>query len=484
MDADIQAAVWDRVLKLPMAFFKKYSAGDLAVRINGVNTIRQQLSGATVTSILTGIFSGFNFALLFYYSIPLAFLASILVLVAIVITLTLGYLKLRYDRQLTEVMGRISGMVLQHLHGIAKLKVSGAETRAFANWAKDFALQEKLSFKSGTVQNLAEAIFSTLPLLMSIIIFAAIATLTLKQQGAVMTTGEFIAFNSAFGSFLYASLQLSSTIFSVLNLIPIYERAKPILQTLPEGDQLTVDPGELSGGIEVANVSFFYTQDGPATLDNLSIMVAPGEFVAIVGPSGSGKSTLIRQLLGFEKPASGAIYYDGKNLADLDLRAVRRQFGVVLQNGQLLTGDIFTNIVGSSSLTHEDAWEAVRLCGLEEDIKAMPMGMFTMVSEGSSTISGGQRQRILIARAIVHRPRILLFDEATSALDNRTQSVVSKSLEQLKATRIVIAHRLSTIINADRILVMHEGKIVQQGKYEELLNVEGPFKKLAWRQIA
>jgi ATP-binding cassette subfamily C protein len=362
--------------------------------------------------------------------------------------------------------------------------VSGAESRAFANWAKDFALQERLSFKSSTVQNLAETIFSALPLLMSIIIFLAIANLMLKQQGVVMSTGEFIAFNSAFGSFLYTSLQLSSTIFTVLNLIPIYERAKPILQTPPEADHSSVDPGELSGAIEVANVSFFYTQDGPAILDNISITIAPGEFIAIVGPSGSGKSTLIRQLLGFEKPASGAIYYDGKNLADLDLRTVRRQFGVVLQNGQLLSGDIFTNIVGSSSLTHEDAWEAVKLCGLEEDIKAMPMGLFTMISEGSSTLSGGQRQRILIARAIVHRPRILLFDEATSALDNRTQSVISKSLEQLKATRIVIAHRLSTIINADRILVIHEGKIVQQGKYEELLKAEGPFKKLAWRQIA
>jgi NHLM bacteriocin system ABC transporter ATP-binding protein len=484
MDADIQAAIWDRVLKLPVDFFRKYSAGDLSARINGVNVIRQELSGVAISSILTGIFSCFNFALLFYYSVQLALLASVLVLVASVITLALGYLKLRYDRQLTEVTGRISGMVLQHLTGIAKLKVSGAETRAFANWAKDFSLQERLAFKSSTVQNVAETFFSVLPLLLSIFIFSAMANLMLKQQGVVMTTGEFIAFNSAFATFLYTSLQLSSTIFSVLNLIPVFERAKPILQTLPEADHSTVDPGELSGAIEVSNVSFFYTQDGPTILDNISITIAPGEFVAIVGPSGSGKSTLIRQLLGFEKPTSGAIYYDGKCLADLDLRAVRRQFGVVLQGGQLFTGEISTNIVGSSSLTPEDAWEAAKLCGLEDDILAMPMGIFTMVSEGGSTLSGGQRQRILIARAIVHRPRILIFDEATSALDNRTQSVISKSLEQLKATRIVIAHRLSTIINADRILVMHEGKIVQQGKYDDLLKAEGPFRKLALRQIA
>lgn len=484
MDSGIQAAIWDRVLNLPVPFFREYSAGDLAVRVNGINTIRQALSGAAVTSILAGISSCFSFALLFYYSVTLALIASGLVLVAIVVTMVFGYMMLRYDRQLSAVQGKISGMVLQYLGGIAKLKVSGAETRAFANWAKDFAFQETLSYKSGAIGNVAATFFAILPVMFSMIIFAAIAYLMKKAQGPVLTTGEFIAFTAAFGSFLAAAVGLSNTLLSLVNIVPIYERAKPILQTLPEIDQSSVDPGELSGKIEVASVSFRYSQDGPAILDEICFSILPGEFVAIVGPSGSGKSTLIRMLLGFEKPSSGAIYYDGQDLADLAPRAVRRQFGVVLQNGQLMTGDIFTNIVGASMLTLDDAWEAARLCGLDEDIKAMPMGMYTVVSEGGSTLSGGQRQRIMIARAIAHRPRILIFDEATSALDNRTQAIVSKSLEQLKATRIVIAHRLSTIVNADRILVIENGKVIQQGKYDELIRVEGQFKELAKRQIA
>jgi ABC-type bacteriocin/lantibiotic exporter with double-glycine peptidase domain len=242
-------------------------------------------------------------------------------------------------------------------------------------------------------------------------------------------------------------------------------------------------PGELQGSIEVVKLGFSYTAD-QEIIKNATFSVRPGGFIALVGLSGSGKSTLFRLMLGFEKPSRGSIYYDNQDLADLDVRAVRRQLGVVLQGGRLMTGDIFSNIVGSSQLTIDDAWEAARMVCLEEEIDEMPMGMHTVISEGSSTLSGGQRQRILIARAIVHRPRILFFDEATSALDNRAQAIVSRSVEQLKATRIVIAHRLSTVINADRIIVLQDGGIVQTGSYEELIAQEGPFADLAKRQIA
>jgi ATP-binding cassette subfamily C protein len=256
------------------------------------------------------------------------------------------------------------------------------------------------------------------------------------------------------------------------------------LQALPEDTHSRTEPGHLSGDIEINHVSFRYQPDSPLILDDLSLHIKPGEFVAFVGPSGTGKSTLFRLLLGFEQPETGSIYYDGKDLAGLDAQAVRRQIGAVLQNGQLMPGDIFTNIVGSAPLTLDDAWEAARMAGLEQDINLMPMGLHTVIGEGATTFSGGQRQRLMIARAIVHKPRILLFDEATSALDNRTQDIVSHSLASLQATRVVIAHRLSTIINVDRIFVLLGGKIVQTGTYQELMDQPGPFIELARRQLA
>jgi ATP-binding cassette subfamily C protein len=276
----------------------------------------------------------------------------------------------------------------------------------------------------------------------------------------------------------------SSAILASFNTIPLYEQAKPILEARPEVDGHKADPGTLTGAIEVQHAAFRYAEDGPPVLRDVTLSVRPGEFVAFVGASGSGKSTLLRLLLAFEAPTAGAVYVDGQDLSGLDVQSVRRQIGVVLQNGRLLSGDLFTNIVGSGLATTEDAWEAARMAGLDDDIRAMPMGMHTVVSEGGGMLSGGQRQRLMIARALVHRPRILLFDEATSALDNRTQAVVSASLERLQATRIVVAHRLSTIIKADRIFVIERGEIVEEGSYEELMRRDGAFAALARRQLA
>jgi len=298
-----------------------------------------------------------------------------------------------------------------------------------------------------------------------------------------MTTGEFLAFYAAFGQFLGAVLGLSSVAITLLQVVPLYERAKPILTTLPEVATGKVDPGELRGHIELAHVAFRYTADTPLVLRDLSLTIRPGELVAIVGPSGSGKSTMLRLLLGFESPESGSVYLDGKNLAGLDMEAVRRQMGVVLQHGKLMIGDIFNNIVGSAPLTLDDAWKAARMAGFDQDIKAMPMGMHTIVSEGGAGLSGGQRQRLMIARAIVGNPRILLFDEATSALDNRTQAIVTQALEGMDATRIVIAHRLSSVVRADRILVVEKGVLVQSGTYGELIEQDGAFAELALRQL-
>ena len=483
MDASIQAAVWDRLLSLPVPFFRDYTAGDLAIRGMGINQIRQTLTGSTLTSIMSGVFSTFSFALLFYYSWRLALMATGLTLVAFLVSFGCGYLQVRYQRDMSTVRGRISGSVLQFITGIAKFRVAGTEQRAFASWARDFAQQKGLSIRARKVQNNLTVFNAAFPVVSSLCIFWYTAYLMSQPLVVPLTTGEFLAFNAAFTQFLVAALQLSTSIVSVLNIVPLYERAKPIFQTAPEVDVAKTNPGELSGTIDVNHIVFRYRADTPLVLRDLSLHIDAGQFVAFVGASGCGKSTLMRLLLGFEKPESGAVYYDGQDLAGLDAQAVRRQMGVVLQNGKLLSGDIFTNIVGSAPLTLDDAWEAATMCGLDQDIRNMPMGMHTVISEGGGGLSGGQRQRLLIARAIVGRPRILLFDEATSALDNQTQAIVSASLNTLQATRVVIAHRLSTIIKADRIFVLDKGSVVQAGTYDELIQQEGPFADLAKRQL-
>jgi len=269
-----------------------------------------------------------------------------------------------------------------------------------------------------------------------------------------------------------------------LGVMPALERILPILEEKSEVSESKLPAGELTGEIDAAEIRFRYKPDAPLVLKDINLSIRPGAFVAIVGSSGSGKSTLLRVLLGLEKPESGAVLYDGMDISELDVSSVRRQIGVVMQHGQLMEGSIFSNIVGSLPLTMDDAWEVARLVGLEADIKDLPMGMHTIVNEGGTTFSGGQRQRLLIARSLVHHPRIIVFDEATSSLDNETQAIVSKTLDAMRSTRIVVAHRLSTIEHADRILVMDRGEIVEDGTYSELMEKKGLFAELAARQIA
>ena len=482
MGSSIQPAMWDRLLRLPVSFFKDYTAGDLAVRVMGMSRIQQLMSGVVITTLLGAVFSVFDFGLLFYYSSALALWSLLLVGVALGITFALTHYQLRYQRKISTLQSKISGVVLQFLTGISKLRVAGAEAKAFSLWAERFSEQRNLQFRARSASNWM-VIFSTVfPVVASMVIYYQ--AMNLLFEGEVLPTGDFLAFNAAFSKFLAAMLATNSALQAILVSIPFYEHARPILDALPEGSRAATDPGELHGGIEMQHVSFRYTSDGPLILKDVSIHIEPGQFVAIVGTSGSGKSTTLRLLLGFETPDSGSIFYDGQDLAGLDIRAVRRQIGVVLQNGKLLPGDIFTNIVGSSLATMDDAWEAARMAGFDKDVKQMPMGLHTVISEGGSTLSGGQRQRLMIARALVNKPRILFFDEATSALDNQTQNIVSESLDRLQATRIVIAHRLSTVRNADRIYVMDAGRVVEQGAYEELMAQEGVFAELAKRQIA
>jgi len=483
MSATIQAAVWDRLLSLPMPFFRPYSSGDLAMRAMGIDGIRQMISGTAITAVLGGLFSLCNFALMFVYSSTMAWWATLLIAVAVAVTALGSWLQMRYQRGIAEIQAKTSGLVLQLLTSIGKLRVAGAEVTAFTLWAQRFAAQRQLQYKARSIGNVVGAFHAAFPVMASMLLFWVALPLIQGAQPA-MRTGDFLAFLSAYGSCQGALLGTFMALLGTLNVIPLYEQSKPILQTRPEADVSKTDPGDLAGDIEVQGATFRYSEDGPPVLRGISLHVRPGEFVAFVGPSGSGKSTILRLLLGFETPEAGAIYYDGQELGGLDIHAVRRQVGVVLQSGRLTSGDIFSNIVGSAPLSVEDAWIAARMAGFAADVEAMPMGMHTVVSEGGGTLSGGQRQRLMIARALVRRPRLLFFDEATSALDNRTQAIVSESLAQLHATRIVVAHRLSTIVTADRICVVERGQIVQSGRYDELMAQPGLFADLARRQIA
>lgn len=485
IDSTLQAALWDRLLSLPVTFFREFTVGDLAVRANGINAIRQILSSVALTTIFTSFFSLCNVALLFYYNSHLALIACGLVLVFIFIFLLFSKVAMKYKTQLTYYEGKISGVVLQIINGIGKFKVAGGEKRAYYLWARDFGEQRTVSFKARKITAWQTVVNSIYPSIVSMVVYYMMINMdrTNVNANAAMTMADFLAFNSALTAVVSGAVALSAASMSIMEVYPLYNRMKPILSALPEVDEAKLHPGDLTGDIEISHVNFRYRPDGELILKNVSLNIKQGQFIAIVGTSGSGKSTLLRLLLGFEKPEIGSILYDHQDLAGLNIQLVRSQFGVVLQNGQLLSGDIFHNIIGSLDLTMEDAWQAAEMVGLDEDIRKMPMGMHTMISEGASTISGGQRQRILIARAIVNRPRIIYFDEATSALDNRTQAIVSDSLERLKTTRVVIAHRLSTIINADQIFVMDKGVIVEKGTYAELMEKGGVFSELAQRQM-
>lgn len=486
-DAATQAAVWDRLLNLPVSFFRQYTTGDLQSRVTSISQIRRQLGGTTVINLVSALFALLNLGLLFYYNFKLALVAIAVALVAIAVTTLSGMMLVRKIRPLLELQGTIFGHTVQLINGISKLRVAGAEERAFATWSKRYSQQVKLNLSTQHIEDGITLFNTLLPTLTSAILFWL--TMQLLEEAktagtAGLTIGTFLAFNSAFGTFIGGATNLSTTTTNLLQVIPQAKRAQPILSTVPEVDLRKADPGRLTGRISIDHVTFRYRDSGALTLDDVSLQAEPGEFIALVGGSGSGKSTLFRLLLGFETPESGTISYDGQDLTGLNVEAVRQQLGVVLQGGRLLSGSIFDNIASGAQITLDEAWEASQMAGFAEDIAAMPMEMHTVISEGGGNLSGGQRQRLLIARALALKPRILLFDEATSALDNRTQAIVSDSLDRLQVTRIVIAHRLSTIRNANRIYVLQAGRILQQGNFEELADQAGLFAQLMTRQSA
>ena len=469
-----QNAVWARLMTLPVDFFKKYESGDLTQRAASINQICGILGGQLIPTLLASVFS---FVYLFQISSisDKMFLPSlIIVLLMVAIYIITALVQIRQTAHNNEVNGKLSSMVFQLLGGITKIKVSGAESRAFSKWAEIYSRLKIVPHRFLIISGA----------LSSLIVFGGTIFLYYTAYVSGLSTSDYIAFNSAYSLFTGAVMAMTGITAQIASLRPAIEMLRPILEEAPENSGYKKRIERLSGDIEVNRVRFRYNEDMPYILNDLDLHIKAGEYVGIVGSSGCGKSTLFRVLLGFEKPQSGSVYYDMQDAEGLDLRSVRRRIGVVLQNGKLFSGDIYSNIVITAPwLTVDEAWEAAERSGFAEDIRKMPMGMFTMISEGGGGLSGGQQQRLLIARALASDPDIIMFDEATSALDNITQAMIVKTLEEMNCTRIVIAHRLSTIKNCSRIIYLDKGKVAEQGTFDELMALNGKFAELASRQM-
>lgn len=474
----LQPAILDRLLRQPNRFFRQHTAGDLAERVKAVETLESRLAEGALPTVLAGLLSAGNFLLLIWLEPTTALVACGLLVFLLLVFAVFAGRQQRFWLAIQQIEGRLATLVLEMIAGVHRIRLAGAEDRMFVRWGK-------LSMKFRDVLTRcydAEVAFHTFLRIYGLLALAVIFGL-LGRSESELSTGGFLAFVAAFTLVLQGFSEMAGTLLQSTELVPMVRRMRPLLESVPESDLDKTHPGTLSGHLEVAEVGFRYDDDLPEVLQGVTFEVQPGESVAIVGPSGCGKSTLLRLILGFERPTSGSIYFDGKDLAGLDLREVRHQIGVVLQHDELMEATLYENIRGDNEVSVEEAWRAARMCGIEKDIRAMPLGMFTVVSAQGSELSGGQVQRLLIARALAAHPRILLLDEATSALDNKTQSIVTESLDRLRVTRLAIAHRLSTVKNADRILVMVGGKIVESGEYEELMAAGGAFAALVRRQL-
>ena len=476
LNLSVEAATMMRILSLPPDFFKDYSAGELSSRAGYINGLCSQIANMFLTTGMASILSITYVFQIFFYAPALVAPALIITLLSLALTVIQVIALMKITRQRMEHASQEMGLSYQLISGIQKIKLSGAEQRAFAKWGKLYAKGAQLLYDPPLFLKIS----SVLALAVSLIGTMVMYTLAIETHVSV---AEYYAFNSAYGMVNSAFLALAGIATGFAGIRPALEMAKPIMEAEPEISLDKQVVTHLTGGIELNNVTFRYTDDMPPVLDDLSLKIRPGQYVAIVGKTGCGKSTLMRIMLGFETPQKGAVYYDGHDIKKLDLKSLRRKIGAVMQNGKLFTGDIFSNITISAPwLTLDDAWEAAEIAGMAEDIRRMPMGMHTLISEGQGGVSGGQRQRLFIARAVAPKPRILMFDEATSALDNITQKQVSEALDRMKCTRIVIAHRLSTIQQCDRIIVLDHGKIVEDGTYTELIGKDGFFAELVARQ--
>ena len=484
----VQSGTIDRLLRLPTGFFRSFSSGELAQRTMAISRLERMVSGAMINGLLSGIFSFFSFVLMFFYAPKLAILASGLSLLFIVVAVIAGRADIRASREQMEISGPVAQSMFEMAQGVEKLRLAAAEVIAFERWARLFHLQQTAAYRGDRVTARLDTFTAAFLSVATLAIFVFIGNTAASGAAAgapALSTAALVAFLMSFTTFVASLGQFVAVATQFAAMKPVYDFAAPVLQAVPENNAAGTDPGKLKGSITLSGVRFGYTEDGPTILNGIDLHIEAGEYVAVVGDSGCGKSTILRLVMGFETPRSGSVAIDGHDLRAVDMRAVRRQFGVVMQNGRLMPGSIYDNIVGTNfGLPPEAVTRAAESVGLMDDIRAMPMGFQTTLNDSMGGLSGGQLQRILLARAIITEPPVLIFDEATSALDNRSQAIVTEALGKLSSTRIVVAHRLSTIRGVDRIVVLNKGRVVENGTYEQLLAAKGHFAALAARQIA
>ncbi len=472
-----ESALYSRALLMPTSFYRQFSSGDLAGRISQVSMIVEQMVQLCFCGGLTVLLG-------LIYIIQIAFIAPSLALPTLaVLAVQVGFIvvamvfTMRYEKKALTSNTRLSGMVSSMLGGIQKIKLAGAENRAFAKWAGEYAGYVQATYRRPWF------LFSINAIVTMIGLVGGIGSYYAAGNGGV-SVAEFMAFNTAFGMLTAAVTQVVAMMPIAVRIKPAFELLTPILETVPETDEGRPSVTDFSGSVEMNHVAFRYNDRMPYLFKDLSFKIKSGEYVAFVGKSGCGKSTIMRLLLGFETPERGSVSFGKHDLSQIDVRSFRKTtIGVVLQSAGLISGSILDNIIiGSPKATIDDAWRAAEIAGIAEDIRNMPMGMHTVISEGGGGVSGGQKQRIIIARSVCSKRKVLMLDEATSALDNITQRTVSESLAKLKCTRIVIAHRLSTVKNCDRIMVVDGGTIAEEGTYDELIARNGLFADLVRRQ--
>ncbi|MBX3469028.1 MAG: NHLP bacteriocin export ABC transporter permease/ATPase subunit [Planctomycetes bacterium] len=493
VDHRLQTAVVDRLLRLPLSFHRRYASGDLVTRAMAIHEMRARVGNTLMAALVAALMSLVHLAILIGFGGRLALLAVATGAACALVVLAVGTRMRRLSRAWLEVSSASQGLVNQLVGGVTKLRVGGAVDRAVERFAVDLARQQDLRLRQNALRDVIAGLNAALPVGSSLLLYgltayllredAAAALLTGVAAEPAVTPGGFLAFQASFAALIAGVTLLGNAFTDLLDAGNLWERARPIVEGAPEGKGGQADPGRLRGRLAVERVSFRYREGGPAILDDVTIRAEPGEMIALVGGSGCGKSTLLRVLLGLERPGEGSVLFDDQDLSGLDVGAVRRQIGTVMQDGRITAGSILTNVSGGRSLGLNEVNEAVKAAGLDEDVKAMPMGLHTVISEGGVNLSGGQRQRLLLARAFAMRPALFVLDEATSALDNRTQAIVTASLARLNATRVVVAHRLSTIQGADRVYVLERGRVVQEGTFAALAAVDGPFRALVRRQL-
>ena len=472
----LQAAAMARVMSMPTGFFRDYSSGELASRLGSIDRLTTATVNAVVSSGLTGIFSLVYFFQIYAYAPTLAFPAVAVLILQTALSFVSVAVGVKRANKRLQKESKLSGLLMSILNGIQKIRFSGAEKRVFSKWAGQYKEVAELNYRIPKILLYNRAISAFISLV-------GLAVIYYTASASDVTQANYMAFNSAYGMVAGAFTALTGIVSTIAEFGPMLNMMKPILETEPEIEPGKLIPDSLEGGISISHVSFRYNKNGPMILDDICLDVRPGEYVGIVGATGCGKSTLMRLMLGFEKPEQGAVYYDSHDLATLNLRGLRRKIGTVLQNGQLIQGSIFANLmICHPELTEDEAWEALEMAALADDVRKMPMKLNTVLSENGGGISGGQKQRLLIARALVRKPRIVFMDEATSALDNVAQAHTVKALDSLNCTRVVIAHRLSTIQNCSRIIMLEDGKIVEEGTYQQLIDLEGKFAALVKRQ--